>query len=536
MKVTCEQIRGFHAMPGEPGREAVEAHLALCPECRRREAAYLTALALGAQATAGMEGAEVFAATPAFLTRGRRRHAGRLALAVAACLAIAFLSGLLVRTGGISEAPAPTLPAPGLAEVQVPPQPPVGVEREVHGDPEAGTPIPPDGIVEARSDGVVLARPDVGSVELAPGARIRVEAWDGSRASLVLEAGRLEASVLPRAPGQRFEVRTEFAVVRVVGTRFSVTHLPGLETHVACDEGEVRVDSPSGAEIVRVTAGRFVRISPTAEEVPAVTGALPGDVRSRPRIGRRPASHPPLAPSPGSLRCEPDSRIHRLLAEGRAEAAIERIRAGLETACGDRARLLALLGDACRIAGRFDEAMRAYRDALAAGSATESLLVDLATLLQGPLGRPEEAEVTWRRCLDAFPRGTHAARALYETWALARARGDTAEAGAIATRLLWAWPDAPEAVRVLVDEGRLRMDAGDRLGADAWFQGVREANRTDLAEAALVGLMRIRREQGDVAAVRSLAEEHSRRFPEGARRDEVSRIMESMASGPEGGA
>jgi hypothetical protein len=80
------------------------------------------------------------------------------------------------------------------------------------------------------------------------------------------------------------------------------------------------------------------------------------------------------------------------------------------------------------------------------------------------------------------------------------------------------------------------MEAGDRQGADAWFQGVREADRVDIAEAALVGLMRVRREQGDVAEVRSLAEEHARRFPEGARRDEVSRILGSMASGPEGGA
>lgn len=414
--------------------------------------------------------------------------------------------------------------------------------------------------VEAAGGPATVEDARVATVALEPATRMRLMAWGTDDTVLALESGRLDAAVRPRSAGERFEIQTEFAVIRVVGTRFTVEHRPGVDTTVTVLEGTVGVDSRAGLALAVLPAGGSLRVGPGGVHGPAARDDCPSpdpeaspstDVaqgRSSPAVAsRRPDPSPllasvrqlPATSPPVQAIAEPPAasgpsgnlaaRARRLALEGRGADALAMIRADLASAttADRRSRLLAVLGDLHRVSGRPDEAREAYEAALesAGDRPPEGLLVDLATLLRDRLEQPDLATAVWRRYLDAWPKGRFATRALGALWQAEVRAGRRPEAEVLAMRLLESASASPEAVEALAGTGRGRLEARDLSGAEAWFAARVEAREPVLAEAALVGLMRVRLEQGRFGDVRALGREHLQRFPEGTRRDEVDRLL-----------
>lgn len=96
--------------------------------------------------------------------------------------------------------------------------------------------------------------PDGDLLRVSPGATysvepLRVATADGGHERLVrLSAGKLEAQVVHRAPGDRFVVITPQVTVTVVGTRFLV-EVDRNTSRVLVHEGVVRVRGASGVEV-----------------------------------------------------------------------------------------------------------------------------------------------------------------------------------------------------------------------------------------------------------------------------------------------
>lgn len=216
-----------------------------------------------------------------------------------------------------------------------------------------------------------------------------------------------------------------------------------------------------------------------------------------------------------------------MLADGQDDAAIGELARALQRSDVDRSTLLALLGDAHRLAGRPDQARIHYERAIAeAGAgAAEGVFSDLAGLYGKDLGQPARAAATWQAYLASHPSGRFAPRAMAELADLALASGDVAQAEHHWRRLCELRPGAPEAVVAFIRVGRANVDRGDLDVAAAWYSRPVPGASADLAEAALVGLMSVRLTQGRVEDVRRLAAEHATRFPKGARGAEVERVL-----------
>lgn len=421
--------------------------------------------------------------------------------------------------------------------------------------------IRPGQTIEAGAGGTVLSVPGAGRLVMAPGARTSVDAGSQDHVAIRLEEGRVDAEVPHRDPGQSYEIRTPYAVVRVVGTRFTVLHLPGVATEITVHEGVVAIDTPTGNAVVRLPAGGSARVGPsglqgpakeaaepeaeestapsilTAGERPPPTdapaGSRPVETASLPTaigdrvVARRPASS--TAPTSQEPYEDVVVRVRRLMAAGRETQALLEIETRLALAAAhQRPRLMALAGDAHRLAGHVDEARAAYESALSLwpGTPPEDVCADLATLLQDRMQQRADAARVWRRYLDAWPRGIYAGRALRLVADDEESAGRPELALALRARLIDEQPQAPEAVDVLVQVGREALSRGDLDGAARWFEGRTASPAPGLSEAALVGMLRVRMQQGRADDVRALAAEHARRFPVGQRRDEVVRLVE----------
>jgi tetratricopeptide (TPR) repeat protein len=215
-----------------------------------------------------------------------------------------------------------------------------------------------------------------------------------------------------------------------------------------------------------------------------------------------------------------------LLAEGRDEQALALLLGATRRPGPHRGRLLSLLGDAHRVAGRFAEAAAAYEQALATPTPPPGVVAELAGLQETALGRADEARLTWARYLEQHPRGRYAAQAHMELARLSPAPGEAAE-GHLRAALTLA-PGTPEAGRAYVGLGRRLLDAKRWSEAEALFEPALDDRQAARAEAALVGLMRVRLAQGRPDEVRALAERHTERFESGARADEVARILRAL--------
>jgi ferric-dicitrate binding protein FerR (iron transport regulator) len=89
-----------------------------------------------------------------------------------------------------------------------------------------------------------------------------------------LQRGTLDCDVEPLAPGGSFEVRTEQATVRVIGTRFEVT-ATGPCTRVSVEEGRVRVDAETADAPLFIDAGASREVCDAPPPVAATPPAPP---------------------------------------------------------------------------------------------------------------------------------------------------------------------------------------------------------------------------------------------------------------------
>jgi tetratricopeptide (TPR) repeat protein len=394
--------------------------------------------------------------------------------------------------------------------------------------------------IQTGDSDATLARRGTGVVRLAARSRLRVEVYSEDATSLRLEDGLLEARVEHRAPGQSFEIRTEYATVRVVGTRFTVSHHPGADTEVRVEEGEVVVDAPGGGRLARIPAGGAARFESSDSTVPMSAQmpdpGLPGDAcamveaprNSEPSLLHRAiaASRPLSQPAVADLL----AMAQDLLSAGHGQQALDLLATAADLPPAQKSRALTISGDAHRAAGKPEDALRAYEQAVQSWSGTppETLLLDLSLVLD-ELGRSSEAASVWQRYLAAWPNGRFVGQALDGLAHADEAAGRFDEARMRINRLLDQAPSAPEAMPAFVRIGRVLVDRGDLEGAARWFQSRLDSPGTALAETALVGLMRVRLQEGRAEEVRNLAAEHGRRFPDALRNSEVRRLVEALA-------
>jgi tetratricopeptide (TPR) repeat protein len=257
-----------------------------------------------------------------------------------------------------------------------------------------------------------------------------------------------------------------------------------------------------------------------------IVGAASPEGLTAARAEAGPAEAGAAAAAPAS---DPLAAARALLASGDDAAAVALLEARAAEAGGERP--LALLGDAYRLAGRAEDAVAAYRAALAAAPAKDqgAVVLDLGALLAAG-GDPDAAAHAWRAYLDDHPVGRERAAVRLRLARHLHRTGGKAEAAALYEALLEEAPGAPWAAEALAAAGQARLDEGAPARAAALFERHRATAGRRTAETALVGLMHARRAQGDAAAVRALAAEYERRFPGGPRAAEVRRLAAAIGA------
>ncbi len=115
---------------------------------------------------------------------------------------------------------------------------------------------------------------------LAPGGVMEVVAWSERDLVVRLSAGQVTADIAKAYPGERIQIETATAVVRVVGTQFSVAVEPSGATRVNVTEGivEVRDQSAVNDAPVRITAGQTHRVA-VSRPAPATPVTAPPRTR-----------------------------------------------------------------------------------------------------------------------------------------------------------------------------------------------------------------------------------------------------------------
>lgn len=531
----CDDRRIWSEAGEGPLDPALAAHVETCPACRARLARYRKLVDL-ARDGSGLYPPPV----PAFEDVRRQVAGGRDGRRLlprwewAAGLALA---------GAVAAAVVAWLPPPVAPEA--PGTPPPAAVAPVTGPLLADAPgVTLDGRPVSSAGGFVAVRPGqtvqtaravarivdrrVASLALDPDTRLVVQEWNDTTVHLRLEEGRVACDVQHRTAEQQFEVRTDRGTVRVVGTRFSVTSRPDRELIVEVAEGRVAILDPDGTGLASVGTGESWHAGPDRPEpaAAAVAEATPRKIEP-PQASPVPTREPP-PPAP-----VPIDGLREMLSAGRTADAVAEIHRALAAATpGKRPRLLALLGDAQRLAGQPELARQAYESALVEGGAAapEGVHPDLADLLERDLGRPDEAARCWSRYLESHPSGRYASRALWALATAASGRAGREDPDPILRRIVTSFPQAPEAAAAFVKVGRDLVDRGDLAGAEAWFQGRLEAPSRPLREAALVGLMTTAFRRQDRERLESLGTRYSREFPAGTRQDEVKRLMDGMGT------
>ena len=184
--------------------------------------------------------------------------------------------------------------------------------------------------VEVRWDDLVTTNPsgrtriglDDGSIlNIGSGASLRVVQHNAAsqQSNLTLTFGQMRARTKLSKPNASFEVRTNTAVVGVIGTDFWIQALPTM-TRVIVFEGAVRVTSLAGGAVM-AAAGQTVNV-PSNQPPSSPSSASHGDMQQA--ADDTDVGTPALPPPPSEMRAESwtSNPVHWILIAGAAAGGI----------------------------------------------------------------------------------------------------------------------------------------------------------------------------------------------------------------------
>lgn len=277
---------------------------------------------------------------------------------------------------------------------------------------------------------------DGSSVALSPGARALVESAPAST-RFDLQRGHVEFDVAHQG-SRRFVVLAGAIEVTVVGTRFSVLHEASGAVEVLVTHGVVSVRSPERSAPIVLKAGDHFRGRASAGgATPALTAAPARTAPAEPNAAM-------TAPNPSSVAPSPDweaayrERRYAVAAARAREHGADGLLASLSAA------KLAQLGDAARLGGDADLALRAL-DALKRRFPSSAQAAN-ADFLGGKLlaarGQTGPAIARFEQYLKGGERA-YTVEAMGRLVELYSASGDSARARATAERYLARAPQGP---------------------------------------------------------------------------------------------
>jgi hypothetical protein len=219
---------------------------------------------------------------------------------------------------------------------------------------------------------------DGSSLMLRSLGRLRVTNTDSRGATLLLERGRLDASIRHR-PSSRWRVDVGPYAVQVTGTRFNVTWDPDNgDFGLALLDGTVAVRGPGISAPITLEVGQLfhanragtytVQRQAQATPAPLLAGPVAGSLghepaappAAQPLEAARGAAGPERAASPSASN-RPACDFTGLVSKGQFEATVSRARRlGVDTALAEcPPRGLFALADAARYLGEYELARRA---------------------------------------------------------------------------------------------------------------------------------------------------------------------------------
>jgi hypothetical protein len=324
-------------------------------------------------------------------------------------------------------------------------------------------------LVASASAPMDLRFSDGSAVTLPPRASAHVDALTRDGATVAIEDGTLEVSVVHRAH-THWQVQAGGYRIQVTGTRFAAGWDPQARAlTVSMHEGSVLVTGPGITEPVRVVTGQRLRASASGADLGLERAPLPApEVQVTPSSPPTPAVHEPaLAPPPAEItppvehaaaprprRVEavathtppaPDWRVEASRAQYR-EALAAAVLEGWRAEC---ARLgpedLVLLGDVARLAGDLDRAEEAYRSARRRFPEADRPTFALGLIAFEGRHNYKLAGDLFASYLRSFPRGPLAREAAGRLIESRIKVGDDAEARQAASSYLHDFPGGPHA-------------------------------------------------------------------------------------------
>jgi hypothetical protein len=311
----------------------------------------------------------------------------------------------------------------------------------------AGVPLAPHArLVASQSEQVEFS--DGSRIALEPEARIEISRLSSERADIVLDDGRLAASIR-KGTGRAWTISAGPFDVRVVGTEFSVLWERDQQAFaVSVREGKVLVfgkDLPA-AGVPLEAGGRFER---RLEPLPS-RSVEPPPAAPAPSVGEAPPSDPPRDPAPARVPSEPDwTKLAREAQYARALELAER--SGFERLTRELAENdLLLLANTARYAGdarKARMALQKLRSRFPRGAAAPVSALYLARIAEDHDKNPVEAAHWLNVFLNESPRGGLAADARARLLSLLLKQGNRQRAREVAADYLKYHPDGPHAAK-----------------------------------------------------------------------------------------
>ena len=316
---------------------------------------------------------------------------------------------------------------------------------------------------------------DGSAVTLPPPAAAHVDALDRNGATVAIEEGTLEVSVIHRTH-TRWQVQAGGYRIQVTGTRFAAGwDRQSRALTVTMHEGSVLVSGPGLKEPVRVVTGQRLRASASGADLGLENGPAPSAEMEAPPTAATPSAatsrvpEPALAPPPTEIAPPTERasapRAHRveavatraatpINADWRVQAARAEYHEALAAAVlegwrAECARLgaddLVLLGDVARLAGDLDRAEEAYRSARRRFPAADRPIYALGLIAFEGRHNYKLAGDLFAGYLRSFPRGPLAREAGGRLIESRLKAGDDAEARQAAAAYLHDFPGGPYA-------------------------------------------------------------------------------------------